>query len=75
MEAKPAEIIRQARVKAENALMEIVADEITRICDAFSYDTGLEIGCVEVDFTTTSTIGSDRKNNILTNIRINHEKP
>ena len=72
MEDKPAEIIRQAREKAESVLMQQLADEITRICNAFTYDTGLNIGRVDIVLQSVNTIGG-KKEQITTAVNIRHE--
>ena len=72
MEYKPAEIIKQARGKAESALTEAVSDKISRICSAFTYDTGLNVVSVEVDFIPANTM-SGKRGNIIARIRLRHE--
>jgi hypothetical protein len=53
----PAAIIRQARAKAEAALLQVCGPEIQRICDAFVYDTGMPIHEVCFRFTDCTVIG------------------
>ena len=53
----PAEIIRQAKTKAERALMEVCSSEISRICEAFSYDTGIPVERVSFNFLEIQTVG------------------
>jgi hypothetical protein len=57
MTTQPAEIIRQARAKAEAALLQVCGLEIQRICDAFVYDTGMPIHDVCFRFTDCTVIG------------------
>ena len=53
----PAAIIRQAREKAEKALMETCSDEINRIVKAFEHDTGLPVLDICFEFADVSTFG------------------
>lgn len=55
----PAEIIKQARAKAENAILETCGKEIQRICDAFTYDTGIDIENVNILFEWAEPIGAE----------------
>jgi len=72
MEHKPADVIRQAREKAENALLHQIESEITRICNAFTYDTGLNVYKVQFGFISTNKIGG-AKEQALSGIDIDHE--
>ena len=70
---KPAEIIRQARGKAERALLEVCVSEISRICDAFAYDTGL---CIEVVSFHVREVGrlGERKSTVISDVSVHHEE-
>ena len=69
---KPAEIIRQAKGKAEKALCELISDEISRVCDAFTHDTGLNVNSVSVDFISANTLDG-QKRNVIAQIYLSHE--
>ena len=74
-EPKPAEIIQQAREKAEIALIECCGSEINRICAAFAHDTGLAVGNVSFQFMDVTAIGDRGKKSILSGVSIGHEVP
>ena len=72
-EYTPAEIIQQARRKAERALIETCAEEINRICEVFRIETGLAVGNVSFQFMDVTTIGDRGKKSILSGVSIKHE--
>jgi len=57
MTTQPAEIIRQARAKAEKALLQVCGPEVQRICDAFVYDTGMPLYDVRFNFADVTVVG------------------
>ena len=73
MDYTPKQIIEQAREKAQRALMETCSAEIQRICDAFSYDTGLFVSSVSFDFQETTCIGSETRTGVVVRAEIDHE--
>jgi hypothetical protein len=73
MTTQPAEIIRQARRKAEAALLQVCGPEIQRICDAFVHDTGLAIDEVRVSFIDLTTIGGPTESKLVA-IDLSHEE-
>ena len=72
-EQTPAEIIQQARRKAERVLMAVCAEEINRICETFAHETGLAVGNVSFQFMDVTTLGDKRKKSILSGVSIEHE--
>ena len=73
MDYTPKQIIEQAREKAQKALIETCSAEIQRICEAFSYDTGLFVSSVNFDFVETTAIGSGGRTGVVVSARIGHE--
>jgi len=68
----PAEIIIQARQKARTAIINTCGEEIKRICDAFFYETGLDVRRVEfISYKSTTIEG--QSDNILCEVNIDHE--
>ena len=73
MEYKPAEIIQQAREKAERAIMKTCEGEIRRICDDFSYDTGLAVNSVRFSMVGVRRINSAAPEAVLNSVSLDHE--
>lgn len=73
MAPTPKQIISQAREKAQKALIETCSEEIHRICEAFSYDTGLFVSSVNFNFVETTTIGSGHRTSVVVSADIDHE--
>lgn len=73
MEHKPAEVIRQAREKAEKAILETCGKEILRICDAFSHDTGLGINGIRFGFLDITCIGDDYPKRTPDDVFVDHD--
>ena len=57
----PAEIIRQAKAKAEKTIIEVCSSEISRICKEFAHDTGIPVGSVWLSFVDVTTSGGPRE--------------
>jgi hypothetical protein len=73
MTTQPAEIIKQARAKAEAALLKVCGPEVGRICDAFVYDTGMPIHDVCFRF-TDCTVAGGKYESVLVGAEIRAEE-
>jgi len=72
----PKQIIEQARRKAQLALLKTCGDEIERICNAFSHDTGLAVNSVNFDLIICQNLGEDSPQSIIESTPcISHEAP
>jgi hypothetical protein len=74
MEHKPRQIILDARGKAEEALLKCCGKEVKRICDAFSYDTGLLVTGVRFNTVDIRTIGESSPKMELNWPTLEHER-